>query len=85
MKLNRDDVYILIADAFRVEIEDLKNIKEDDSLIDHGMTSITGIQLIVFLEEKYGINVMDEDLLLENFDTLAKLFALLDKYSGHQE
>jgi acyl carrier protein len=80
MKICKDDVYNMISSLLNVDVEYVKNIKEDEDLMTHGMTSISCIQLIVMLEEKYDFDLKDEDLLIEKLNTFTKLFALLDRY-----
>lgn len=80
MKVFKDDIYEMISKLLEINVEKVKDIDEDEDLMAYGMTSISFIQLIVMLEEKYNFNCKDEDLLIENFNTFAKLFSLLDKY-----
>ena len=42
-----------------------------DSFLDTGLIDSTGIlELIAFLEESYGIEVLDDEIIPENLDTL---------------
>ena len=46
-------------------------LKEDESFLDTGIIDSTGIlQLVVFLEKTFNIQVRDEELLPENLDSL---------------
>ena len=85
MTICKKDIYEIIAKLLNVDDEMIKNIKEDDDLMLHGMTSISCIQLLVNIEEKYGINFKDEDLLIQKFNTLKKLFTLLETYLGENK
>ncbi len=50
----------------------------EDSLIDGGIIDSTGVlELVTFIEEKYGINVEDEELVPENLDSVKNLVAFL--------
>lgn len=74
-------------------IEELKNflvkarliksgqaIDENESLIKSGIIDSLGImELIEYMEDTYGIVVGEEDLVPENFDTLAAIQALISK------
>jgi acyl carrier protein len=80
MKICKDDVYKIISTLLEIDVENVKKIKEDEDLKDHGMTSILCIKLVVILEEKYGFYLKDEDLLIEKLNTLNKLFSLLEIY-----
>ena len=51
--------------------EEFDNLKPDDSLLENGIIdSVKMLDLIQFLEEKFKVEVDDEDLYPENFDTL---------------
>lgn len=45
-----------------------------------GMNSIRAIELIVKLEEKYNIEIDDQDLLLYNVSTINAIVVMLNKY-----
>lgn len=82
MKIFKDDIYKMISNLLNVDVEYVKNIKEDEDLTMHGMTSISCIKLVVMLEKEYDFDFKDEDLLIEKYNTFTKLFALLDSYVG---
>jgi acyl carrier protein len=49
-------------------------LKDDDSLLTKGiLDSVEIMKLMTFLEETFGIQVGDEELVPENFETLAAL------------
>ena len=49
-------------------------LAEEDSLLSKGIMDSTGVlELIAFLEERYGISVDDEDTVPENLDSIANL------------
>lgn len=50
-----------------------------DSLLDHGVIdSLTMMELISFLESTYGIQVTDDELVPENFDSLAAIAGFVE-------
>ncbi len=50
------------------------NIKPDDDLLSEGIIDSLGIlQLVSFIEEEFGVQVPDEDVVLENFQSIASL------------
>lgn len=62
--------------------EEFENLKADDSLLETGIIdSVKMLDLIQFLEEKFKVEVDDEDLYPENFDTLN---AIAEYISGKQ-
>jgi acyl carrier protein len=47
---------------------------DDASFLESGIIDSLGIiELVTFVEKKYGISVADNELLPENFDSVAKL------------
>ena len=48
------------------------------SLLDSGVIDSTGVmELVMFLEETFGIDVNDSDLVPENLDTIANIAAFV--------
>ncbi len=53
-------------------------LKDGDSFLDNGIIDSTGIlELVSFLEEKYGITVEDQDIVPENLDSIDRLVVFL--------
>lgn len=56
---------------------------EDDSFLERGILDSTGVmELIAFVEKRYGVKVEDSELLPENLDTLARLTRFLEGKLG---
>jgi acyl carrier protein len=54
----------------------------DDSFLDRGMIDSTGVlELVAFLEEKYGIKIKDNELVPENLDSISCLVRFIDRKS----
>jgi len=54
------------------------NLKEETSFLEGGIIDSTGIlELVSFLEEKFGISVADEELVPENLDSIGNVVAYL--------
>ena len=57
---------------------ELLPLADDTSLLDSGiLDSLSLLQLVVFLEERFGITVGDADLLPENFASVKTICAYL--------
>ncbi|MFC1633199.1 acyl carrier protein [Planctomycetota bacterium] len=55
-------------------------LKDDTSFLEEGIVDSTGIlELVMFLEEKYGIKIEDSELVPENFDTLDNIAQYMEK------
>ena len=53
---------------------------EDVSFMQKGIIDSTGIlELVSFVEEKYGISVADDELIPDNFDSVNKLSAYINR------
>lgn len=46
-------------------------VNDEDSLLENGIIdSIVIMELVLFLEKKYGMQISEDDLMPENFDSL---------------
>jgi len=55
-------------------------LEEETSFMDSHLLDSTGfIELIGFLEERYGVRVADEEMVPENFDSLRNIEAWLGR------
>lgn len=60
-----------------------KELGEDDSLIDAGIIDSTGVvELVAFLEQRFGIAVGDEDLVPENLDSIGRITGFVARKRG---
>ena len=56
-----------------------ENLQVDDDLLSSGVINSLGIlQLVSFIEERMGIEVPDEDVVYENFNSVAALADYLE-------
>ena len=63
--------------------EEDENLKEETSFLENGSLGSTGIlELIAFLEETYGIEVEDEELIPQNLDSIANVAQYVRKKQG---
>lgn len=59
---------------------DGESLKEDTSFLERGIIDSTGIlEVIMFLEETYGIKIEDEELVPENLDSLRNIAKFLER------
>ena len=62
-----------------VQDKSITTLSEKDSLIESGIIDSLGIQkLLVFIEEKVSIQIMDEDIIPENFETIEAIVRLIE-------
>lgn len=56
---------------------------DEDSLLERGIIDSTGVlEVTAFLEDDFGLKVVDEDLVPDNFDSIAKLTAFVTRRSA---
>ncbi len=56
------------------------DLKDDVSFMDLGVIDSTGImEVVIFMEENFGIKVLDTELLPENLDSINALVAFVDR------
>jgi acyl carrier protein len=61
----------------------VERIAPDEDLLATGIVDSHGImQLVAFLKERYGVTVADEELKPENFQTLARIEAFVQRAEG---
>lgn len=58
---------------------DVDLIQLEDNLPQYGMNSISCIRLIVSIEDQYGFKVEDENLIVENFQSISKIVSYISK------
>jgi acyl carrier protein len=62
-----------------VQDKSITTLSEKDSLIESGIIDSLGIQkLLIFIEEKISIQIMDEDIIPENFETIEAIVRLIE-------
>ena len=60
-----------------------EEFSDQDSFLEKGIIDSTGVlELVSFLEEKYGIKVEDEDLLPDILDSVDRVVAFIDRKLG---
>jgi acyl carrier protein len=61
-----------------------KDLHDEEEILTKGMiNSLFAMQLVMFVEKEFQIKVENEDLDLENFDTIKAITKFVDKKSGN--
>ena len=72
-----DQIKQYVAENFLFS-DDGYTLPEQASFLEEGIVDSTGVlELILFVEETYGIAVDNEDVLPENFDSVTRLAAFI--------
>ncbi len=78
MSETRDKVREFIVENFLFGADD--GLTDKTSFLDDGIIDSTGIlELVSFLEEDFGIEVDDEELIPENLDSIKNVVGYLEK------
>ena len=57
-----------------------EGFRDDDSFLEHGIIDSTGIlELVSHLEESYGIEVADDELIPDNLDSIHRIAGYLSR------
>ena len=79
---NKDEIKSILSDILGCQIEE---ITDEIPLSDLGYDSLKFISTIVEIESKYGIEVLDSDLLPDNFKDVSSICETLKKYFADKQ
>ena len=81
----KDTLREFILENFLVGLQ--KNELDDaDSFLEKGIIDSTGVlELVAFVEQTFGFEVEDEELVPDNFDSLARLETYIQQKTAGQE
>jgi acyl carrier protein len=72
-----EEVRSFICGTMLIEIPD-QNLDPSESLVQRGVIDSTGVlELVGFLEQRYGIAVADDEITTDNLDSLAAIAGYL--------
>lgn len=58
-------------------------LEGDTSFLDNGLIDSTGVlELVTFMENRYGIKVADEELIPDNLDSINQLMGFITRKTG---
>ena len=78
----KEQIIAVIASALNIEPEQINSISVDENLNRVGVDSVNFIEIIISLEDKLHIVFDDEELLLDNLNTLNKLENVVSQKLG---
>ena len=78
MAVNTGDVSAEIKGWIQNNVTGGREVSDDEPLIDNGvLTSLQTVELVAFLEERFGIIVEDEEFDEENFGSVEAIAGLV--------
>ena len=75
-----EELMEIVSSVLSTENMSLENVGEHTDLRNFYLSSITAMSLVVAVEDRYGIIVSEDDLSIENVNTIHKLKQLILKY-----
>lgn len=82
MQLTEEKVMEFILENF-LFTSDSSGISKDTSFLEKGIIDSTGIlEIVGFLEEKFGIKVEDSEIIPENLDSVNNISSYINKKKG---
>lgn len=76
------DLRSFVINNFLLGREEVLN--DDDSFLEQGIIDSTGIlELVSHLEETYGIEITEAELIPDNLDSINRIVAYLNQKLGH--
>lgn len=77
--VDEDAILKFITDNFMIG-QNPDKLKSDTSFLDNGIIDSLGVlELVSFLEERFSIEVKDEELVPENLDSIRNLVAYIER------
>jgi acyl carrier protein len=74
----KENLRNFIIENFMFGSEDA-SLDDDDSFLDEGIIDSTGVlEVVGFIEDEFGFEVSDDELVPENFDSLNKLLSYVN-------
>lgn len=67
----------IITAVLKLEPEKIKEISRDETLNRIGVDSVNFIEIVISLEDEFGIAFEDDELLLQNLNTINKLHNII--------
>ena len=59
--------------------DDEGRLEDDDPLFPDVIDSLGVMEVVSFVEEEYGVEIDEDELLVDNFKTLSAISALIDR------
>lgn len=67
----------IIASILELDNSAMDEIYNADDLCAHGLNSLNAIEMIVYVEEEFNVYISEEDLYIDNFNTIEKVIQMV--------
>ncbi len=79
----KNEKYLLLTKLIFENANNKEEVKMDSNLVeDLGYDSVALVQLIIDIEDEFGINLTNDDLVADKLETTKLLFELIEKHIG---
>lgn len=78
--MDKTKIYECLAEICEKDIAEIQNLDEKIFLSEIGLDSLRFLRFIVSVEERFGIEVNDSDIVASKFQTIEDIFSTLSKY-----
>ncbi|GIQ71277.1 acyl carrier protein [Xylanibacillus composti] len=72
----------IIGTVLEIDADRMSQVAGDDALNDLGMDSLNCVDIVLSIEEEFDVIFNDEELLLENLNTINKLAETVEQKLG---
>ena len=70
----------IIIEVLALDGEQKEKLDIDSNLIELGLDSLAAVEVVVNLEDTFDIMIDDDDLLIENMNSIVRMKQLVEKY-----
>ena len=81
IKKMKDELIEILGEVLELDEGCIDAINNNTNLLDLGVDSLKAIEIVVMIEDKYGIMISDDDLIVDNFSTLEKIEKMVSTYA----
>ncbi|MDP9424451.1 MAG: acyl carrier protein [Actinomycetota bacterium] len=83
MSVSTENAAAAIREWLQENVTGNREVSDDEQLIENGvLTSLQTVELVMFLEDRFGVTVEDEELDEENFASVRTIADLLTSKSA---
>lgn len=79
----QEEIRNMLGELLELDEEAVGALSGDADLIELGLDSLKAIELVVHIEDNFGIMISDDDLLVDNLSSIEKIESLIATYQDN--
>lgn len=79
----QEEIKNILGELLELDEETVGTLNGDADLIELGLDSLKAIELVVHIEDNFGIMISDDDLLVDNLSSIEKIESLIATYQDN--